>query len=96
MTRATTSRRADTPPVTHRVGRLWIRWAGVSTYDVMFTPTGNADLRITTEDGLRSLLGQAAVTPARIEEAVRALRTHREHEIPGVTLSLEGLRKLGL
>lgn len=96
MTRATTSRRPGTPPVTHRVGRLWIRWVGVSTYDVMFTPTGNADLRITTEDGLRALLGQAAIPAARIEEAVSALRTHREHEIPGVTLSLERLLKLGL
>ena len=96
MTRAPSSRAATPPPVTYRVGRLWIRWAGVSTYDVMFTPTGNADLRITTEDGLRALLGQATIPPARVEEAVTALRTHREHEIPGVTLSLERLRKLGL
>ena len=95
--RATPSHRADAPPpVTYRVGRLWIRWAGISTYDVMFTPTGNADRRITTEDGLRALLGHATIPPARIEEAVKALRTDREHEIPDVTLSLDRLRYLGL
>ena len=42
--------------VTHRPGRLWIRRAGTSTYDVMFRPTGNGEFRIATEDGLRALL----------------------------------------
>ena len=95
MTRASASQRAALP-VTHRVGRLWIRRAGISTYDVMFTPTGNADIRIATEDGLRALLWNATISEARIDEAVAALRVQPEHEIPNVRLSLERLRKLGL
>jgi hypothetical protein len=96
MMRATASQRAGTPSVTHRVGRLWIRRAGISTYDVMFTPTGNADIRIATEDDLRALLWNATISEARIDEAVDALRVHPEHEIPDVRLSLERLRRLGL
>lgn len=89
--------RPESPrPVTHRLGRLWIRRVGVSTYDVMFRPTGNGDFRISTEDGLRALLCGATVPSDRIEQAIAALRADREHEIPGLTLSLDLLRKLGL
>ena len=82
-------------PVTHRLGRLWIRRAGVA-YDVMFAPTGNGEFRIKTEDGLRALLWGATIPLERIEEAVAALRHHTEHEIPNVSLTLEQMSKLGL
>jgi hypothetical protein len=82
--------------VTHRVGRLWIRRSGRATYDVIFRPSGNGEFRLMTEDGLRALLRVATIPPERIEEAVAALRTETEHEIPDVTLTLERLRKLGL
>jgi hypothetical protein len=84
------------PAVLHRQGRLWIRRAGTSTYDVMFRPTGNSEFRIATEDGLRALLCGATIPPARIEEAIAALRTNPEHEIRNLTLSVDRLRKLGL
>jgi len=84
------------PAVPHRQGRLWIRRAGTSTYDVMFRPTGNAEFRIATEDGLRALLRGATILPDRIEEAIAALRTDPEYEIPDLTLSVDRLRKLGL
>ena len=84
------------PAVLHRQGRLWIRRAGTSTYDVMFRPTGNAEFRLATEDGLRALLQGATILPDRIEEAIAALRADPEHEIPDLTLSVDRLRKLGL
>lgn len=80
----------------HRVGRLWIRCAGTSTYDVMFCPTGTGDRRVSTEDGLRALLRNATISEAQIDEAVTALRIRQEYEIPDVSLSLERLGKLGL
>jgi hypothetical protein len=82
--------------VTHRPGRLWIRRAGTSTYDVMFRPTGNGEFRIATEDGLRALLWGATIPENRIEEAVIALRTDQQHEILDLSLSVDRLRKLGL
>jgi hypothetical protein len=82
--------------VTHRPGRLWIRRTGTSTYDVMFRPTGNGEFRIATEDGLRALLWGATIQENRIEEAIIALRTDQEHEIPDLSLSVDRLRKLGL
>ena len=82
--------------VTHRPGRLWIRRAGSSTYDVMFRPTGNGEFRIVTEDGLRALLWGAAIPANRIEEAIMALRTDQEHEILDLSLSVDRLQKLGL
>lgn len=82
--------------VTHRRGRLWIRRTGSKTYDIMFRPTGNGEFRITSEDGLRAFLWGATVPFERIEEAVTALRSDTEHEIPNVTLTLERMRKLGL
>jgi hypothetical protein len=82
--------------VTHRPGRLWIRRAGTSTYDVIFRPTGNGEFRIATEDGLRALLWGATIPENRIEEAIIALRTDQEHEIPDLSLSVDRLRKLGL
>lgn len=78
------------------MGSLWIRRVATATYDVMFRPMGNADLRIATEDSLRALLWNALIPDARIDEAVTALRTHLEHEIADVTLSLDRLWKLGL
>ncbi len=80
----------------HRLGRIWIRRAGTSTYDVMFRPTGNGEFRIATEDGLRALLWGATIPEDRIEEAIAALRTHPEYEISNLTLSVDRLRKLGL
>ena len=80
----------------HRLGRLWIRRAGPSTYDVMFRPTGNGVFRIATEDGLRALLWGATIPEARIEEAIAALRTNPEYEISDLTLSVDRLQKLGL
>jgi len=80
----------------HRLGRLWIRRAGTSTYDVMFRPTGNGEFRIATEDGLRALLWGATIPKDRIEQAIAALRTDREHEIPDLILSVDRLQKLGL
>ena len=85
-----------TGAVTQRLGRLWIRRAGTATYDVMFRPTGNGEFRIATEDGLRALLWGATIPEDRIEQAITALRTVQEHEIPDLTLSLDHLRKLGL
>jgi hypothetical protein len=82
--------------VTQRRGRLWIRRAGTATYDVMFRPTGNGEFRIATEDGLRTLLWGATIHEDRIEQAISALRTDQEHEIPDLTLSLDRLRQLGL
>jgi hypothetical protein len=87
---------AGTGAVPHRLGRLWIRRVGTSTYDVMFRPTGNGDFRIATEDGLRALLWGATIPPDRIEEAIAALRTDPEHEISDLTVSVDRLRKLGL
>ena len=84
------------PAVPHRQGRLWIRRAGTSTYDVMFRPTGNAEFRIATEDGLRALLRGATILPDRIEEAIAALRSDPEHEVSDLTLSVDRLRRLGL
>lgn len=81
--------------VTHRLGRLWIRRAGVA-YDVMFVPTGNGEFRIQTEDGLRAFLWGATIPAERIEEAVAALRSDTEHEIRNVVLTLEQMSKLGL
>lgn len=81
--------------VTHRLGRIWIRRTGVA-YDVMFAPTGNGEFRITTEDGLRAFLWGATIPTERIEEAVAALRSDTEHEIPNVVLTLEQMSKLGL
>jgi hypothetical protein len=81
--------------VTHRVGRISIRRTGL-VYDVMFAPTGNGEFRIKTEDGLRALLWGASIPAERIEEAVAALRTDTEHEIPNVRLTLERMSKLGL
>ena len=80
----------------YRRGRLWIRRVDASAYDVMFCPAGNADFRIATEDGLRALLFGATVPADRIEQAVAALRTHKEHEILNLTLSMDRLRRLGL
>lgn len=82
--------------VTHRLGRLWIRRTGSKTYDIMFRPTGNGEFRITSEDGLRAFLWGATVPVERIEEAVTALRSDPEYEIPNITLTLERMRKLGL
>jgi hypothetical protein len=70
------------PAVLQRQGRLWIRRAETSTYDVMFRPTGNAEFHIATEDGLRALLWGATIPPARIEEAIAALRTKRVRDEP--------------
>ena len=84
------------PATPYRLGRLWIRRAGTSTYDVMFRPTGNSEFRIATEDGLRALLWGATIPPDRIEEAIAALRTNPEHEIRNLTLSVDRLQKLGL
>ena len=81
--------------VTHRLGRLWIRRTGVA-YDIMFAPTGNGEFRVKTEGGLRAFLWGAAIPADRIEEAVAALRTDTEHEIPNVLLTLERMSKLGL
>jgi hypothetical protein len=81
--------------VTHRIGRIWIRRTGMA-YDVMFVPTGNGEFRIKTEDGLRVFLWGASIPAERIEEAVAALRTDPEHEIPNVVLTLERMGKLGL
>lgn len=81
--------------VTHRLGRLWIRRAGVA-YDVMFAPTGNGEFRIKTEDGLRAFLWGATIPADRIEEAVAALRNDTGHEIPDVALTLQQMSKLGL
>ena len=77
-------------------GRLWIRRSGSKTYDVMVRPTGNGEFRIATEDGLRAFLWGATIPAERIEEAVAALRSDTEHEIPNVLLTLERMRKLGL
>ncbi len=86
-----------TPPAApRRLGRLWIRRAGTATYDVMFRPTGNGEFRIATENGLRALLWGATIPEDRIEQAITALRTDREHEIPDLALSVDRLRKLGL
>lgn len=82
--------------MTHRLGRLWIRRSGPSTYDVMFRPTGNGEFRVATEDGLRAFLWGATIPSERIEQAVAALRTDTEHEITDVVLPLERLNKLGL
>jgi hypothetical protein len=87
---------ARSPAAPSRLGRLWIRRVGTSTYDVMFRPTGNGDFRIATEDGLRAFLWGATIAPDRIEAAVAALRTDPEHEISDLTLSVDRLRKLGL
>ena len=76
--------------------RLWIRRTGSKTYDIMFRPTGNGEFRITSEDGLRAFLWGATVPVERIEEAVTALRSDPEYEIPNITLTLERMRKLGL
>ena len=81
--------------VTHRVGRISIRRTGM-VYDVMFAPTGNGEFRIKTEDGLRAFLWGATIPAERIEEAVAALRSDTEHEIPNVVLTLERMSKLGL
>ncbi len=62
----------------------------------MFRPTGNGEFRITTEDGLRTFLWGATIPSERIEEAVAALRTDTEHEIPDVVLTLERMSELGL
>ena len=62
----------------------------------MFAPTGNGEFRIKTEDGLRALLWGATIPADRIEQAVAALRTDTEHEIPNVVLTLEQMSKLGL
>ena len=82
--------------VTQRMGRLWIRRTGPSTYDVMFRPTGNGEFRVATEDGLRALLWGATVPSDRIEQAILALRKEPEHEIPDVVLTLERMSKLRL
>ncbi|HMG18102.1 MAG TPA: hypothetical protein VK573_05210 [Gemmatimonadales bacterium] len=81
--------------MTHRVGRLWIRQTG-SAYDVMFAPTGNGECRIATAAGLRAFLWEATIPAERIDEALDALRTDTEHEIPNVRLTLERMSKLGL
>jgi hypothetical protein len=81
--------------LTHRVGRIWIRRAGTA-YDVMFAPTGNGEFRIATAGGLRAFLWEATIPPERIDDALDALRTDTEHEIPNVTLTLERMSKLGL
>ena len=82
--------------VTHRLGRLWIRRTGGKTYDVMFRPSGNGEFHIATEDGLRAFLWGATIPAERIEEAVTALRSDTEQEIPDVVLTLERMSKLGL
>lgn len=82
--------------MTHRLGRVWIARAGHNTFDVMFRPTGNGVFRITTEVGLRALLWGANIPGDRIDEAIAALRTAAEHEIPDVVLSLDRMRRLGL
>ena len=82
--------------MTNRRGRLWIRRTGSKTFDIMFCPTGNGEFRIATEDGLRAFLYGAAIRAERIEEAVAALRSDTEHEIPDVMLTLERMSKLGL
>ncbi len=86
------------PPraVTQRLGRLWIRRTGPSTYDVMFRPTGNGEFRVATEDGLRAFLWGATIPADRIEEAITALRSETEHEIPDVVLTLERMSRLQL
>lgn len=75
---------------------MWIARAGHNTFDVMFRPTGNGVFRITTEVGLRALLWGANIPGDRIDEAIAALRTAAEHEIPDVVLSLDRMRRLGL
>jgi len=62
----------------------------------MFRPSGNGEFRIVTEDGLRAFLWGATIPGERIEEAVAALRSDTEHEIPDVVLTLERMSKLGL
>ena len=81
--------------MTSRVGRLWIRRTGAA-YDVMFAPTGNGECRIATAAGLRAFLWQATIPAERIDEALDALRTATEHEIPNVTLTLDRMSRLGL
>ena len=81
--------------MTHRVGRLWIRRTGLA-FDVMFAPTGNGECRLATAAGLRAFLWEATIPAERIDEALDALRTDTEHEIPNVVLTLERLSKLGL
>lgn len=81
--------------MTHRLGRLWIRRVGM-VYDVMLAPTGNGEFRIKTEDGLRAFLWGATIPADRIEQAVAALRSDTEHEIPNVVLTLEQMSRLGL
>jgi hypothetical protein len=79
-----------------RQGRLWIRRSDSATYDVMIRPSGNGDYRITTEESLRMFLWDAAIPLARIDEAIAALRTHAEHEILNLRLSVDRMRALGL
>ena len=40
--------------------------------------------------------GEATIPAERIDEALDALRTDMEHEIPNVLLTLERMSKLGL
>jgi len=42
------------------------------------------------------LFSGAPIPEDRIEQAIAALRTDQEHEIPNLKLSLDHLRKLGL
>ena len=81
--------------MTHRIGRIWIRRTG-SAYDVMFAPTGNGEFRLATAAGLRAFLWEATIPAERIDEALDALRTDTEHEIPNVRLTLERMSQLGL
>jgi len=48
------------------------------------------------EAGLRAFLWDATIPAERIDEAVAALRSNTEHEIPDVMLTLERMSKLGL
>lgn len=62
----------------------------------MFAPAGNGEFRIATEARLRAFLWDATIPVERIDEAVAALRSNTEHEIPDVMLTLERMSKLGL
>ena len=62
----------------------------------MFAPTGNGELRIAREAGLRAFLRDATIPAERIDEAVAALRHDTEHEIRNVVLTVERMRQLGL